>query len=132
MINWLCTRALRDVLPTSAAFPGLEACNLPAFVRRCNAEAPPLFKIALWASVAMWLASPIWTIYVPLPAVLLPRAWNDRHLRKMAGSRVYILRQVVLMLKQTGGACWGADPGVRKAAGMLPYPPDPGTWKGMP
>jgi hypothetical protein len=131
VINWLCYRALRDVLPGSATIPGLDACDLRGFVKRCNGEAPPLFKIALLASVFVWLAAPVWTIFVPLPAVLLPRSWNDKHLRSMAYSRVYILRQVVLMLKQTGGACWGADPAVRKAAGMKPYPPDPGTWKGM-
>ena len=88
-----------------------------------------VFRISFYLSAWVLVISPMITVYVPLPAFLLPKSLLDSHVMKMSRSRLYGIRQALLMVKTVAGMCWGADPHVRKALGLNPYGQDPGTWR---
>jgi hypothetical protein len=64
---------------------------------------------------------------LPVPAFLLSKKKLDRHARKLAVSRFYLVRQLIFLVKMMAGFCWGADPQVRRAFNLAALPPDPGT-----
>ena len=82
-------------------------------------------------AVLIWLVSPLFTVFVPLPAVWLPARLRHAHTDRLTSTSFYLVRQISLVLKQVAGMAWGQDPEVRAAYGMKPYPEDPGTWRGM-
>lgn len=126
---WLVRFALDAMMPTTDALPGCAELGLDAFVTRFLSEASWLMWLgAVGASLAFMLL-PIATIYVPLPAVLLPRSALDRHAQRMASHPLYLLRQAAFMVRMVAGLHWGAQPAARAKLGMEPYGPDPGTWR---
>ncbi|MBC7173124.1 MAG: hypothetical protein H5U40_11875, partial [Polyangiaceae bacterium] len=56
-----------------------------------------------------------------------PRGLRDRHALRIAGTRVYLVRQAVFLLKMFAGLCWGQHPSVRRAMHLSPYAADPGS-----
>jgi hypothetical protein len=74
-------------------------------------------------------ATPIFTVYWPLPAFLLPAKLADRHASKISGTRVYLVRQLIFLLKIPAGLAWGAHPDVRRSFALPPLAADPGTWR---
>lgn len=125
----LCAWCLAATFPSSARLPGLDRVDPLPFLRQLQREAPPAIRWALHASVLVFLLTPVLTIGVPLPAKLLSADQVDRHALALAGHRVYLLRQVMVMIKTVGGLCWGADASIRAPLGLPPYLPDPGTWR---
>jgi len=91
--------------------------------------APHGFKIGLYGAVLLFLFGPVLTVWWPVPAFLLPRATLDRHADGMAGHRIYLVRQAMLLLKTVGGLIWGIQPEVRAALQIKAVPEDPGTWR---
>ncbi len=87
-------------------------------------------RLGLYAATLLFVLLPIWTVYTPLPSLLLSPSRLDRHANQLASSRIYLLRQLMLLLKTVGGLLWGADPEVRQALGLSPLGPDPGTCRG--
>lgn len=120
---------LQTTFPPFGDLPGLQRPATLIFLRKLFADSPPLIRIALLASTAVFILSPVITVFVPLPAFLLPRPLLDRHAHKLATHPVYILRGVMLMIKTIGGLQWGADVEVRAKLAMQPYPPDPDTFR---
>ena len=122
-------RILRATLPGTDRVPGLSEATCRAFLARVRREAPGLTALGLYASAMAVLLTPPLTIGRWRTADHLGDLDLDRHLTALARHPAYVLRQTVLMLKMTAGLAWGADPAVRRALGMAPYPPDPGTWR---
>ncbi len=123
LIAWVLARTF----PSSGQLEGLDRRDTRPFLRALLAEAPATLRWALHGSILLFVISPLLTVFVPLPAPLLPRLWVDRHALRMASHPSYLLRQAMLMIKTIGGLVWGADAGVRLSLGLPAYPPDPGT-----
>lgn len=93
------------------------------------ADAPGTVWWGLVASAVVYQLGPAWTLGLPVPAVWLGPRLGDRHAAKCASTRLYPLRQAVFLLKTFGGACWGADPTVRRLLGQAPLPAEPDAWR---
>ena len=128
-MSLLLTFCLGAVLPPADGLPGVKDCNVRDFLKRLRREAPLLFRLSLYGSALVLVLCPLFTIFVPLPAFLLPRSLLEAHVTKMSASRFYGLRQALLMVKTVAGMCWGADANVRTLIGLRPYGEDPGTWR---
>ena len=129
------TRVLQAILPPSLptpkspALPGVDTKLCHDFLTRYRAGAPFLPRFALHLSVAVFLLSPPLTRTGLRPALSLSPDRLQLHCERLAGHRIYLLRQLTLMLKTMAGLVWGADPEVRTALHLAPYPPDPTTWR---
>lgn len=119
----LLISAIRSTFPGNDQFPAVDPAPLVAQMWR---ESPPLMRLAMAGSALAFHLSPLLTVYVPLPAFLLPAGLRDRHANALASHPLYLLRQSMLMVKTVGGLAWGADPTIRRRLAMQPYPPDPG------
>lgn len=126
---WFVRFACKALFPATDGLEGLEDAHLDRFLRRFLKESNSLMILGLWASSFVFIWSPLLTIFVPLPAFLLPRTLLDKHAYKMAAHPVYPLRSLGMTLKMTAGMAWAAQPGVRKALGRPPLPDDPATFK---
>jgi hypothetical protein len=126
---FLLSSAIAAILPGSARLPGAAELGLAAFVTKFLRETTWLMWLAAVGSAAAFMLTPILTVWVPRPAFLLPARLLDRHVAAMADHRVYPVRQAAFLLKMIGGLHWAAHPEVRSRLGLLPYPPDPGTWR---
>ncbi|MDP6410010.1 MAG: hypothetical protein QGI46_11585 [Planctomycetota bacterium] len=118
-------------LPAGATTPGIDPDRCAELIERLRCEAPLLIRFSLHASVAVFLLSPLVTVGRPCPASWLSAENLDRHTARMARHPSYLLRQAMLMIKTVAGLCWGADPAVRRALGMEPYPAETGEWRRM-
>ena len=76
-----------------------------------------------------FVLSPIVTVYVPLPSMLLPGTLRDRHADRICTTQLYYLRQAVFLLKMYACMCWGQDDAIRARLHVAPYPVDPGTYR---
>jgi hypothetical protein len=132
MMGWLTLKALDAVIPGNEKVPGIAASTRgPIVVAELRRDAPFEMRMVLNLAVLIWLVSPLFTVFVPLPAVWLPARLRHAHTDRLTSTSFYLVRQISLVLKQVAGMAWGQDPEVRAAYGMKPYPEDPGTWRGM-
>jgi len=120
---------MRALYPRTEHLPGIEDTDLSGFLVRYQRESTFLMWLGLMAGTFVFIASPLLTIYIPLPSFLLSERQLDRHASRVAGSSIYLLRQAIFLIKLAAGLCWGADPSVRKRFAMEPYAADPGTWR---
>jgi hypothetical protein len=126
---FLLRSAIAAIFPRSGDIPGAAELGLAAFVTRFLRETTWLMWLAAAGSAVAFACAPLLTIWVPLPAFLLPARLLDRHAAAMAEHRIYPVRQAAFLLKMIGGLHWAAQPEVRTRFGLAPYPPDPGTWR---
>ena len=115
--------------PGSEYFPGIADTNLDAFLTKFRRDAAPLFLLGMYAGLALFIMTPLLTVYIPLPSFLLPRSLLDRHADRVSSYPIYALRSLVTVLKLVAGLCWGADPAVRARLGLPALPPDPQEWR---
>ena len=121
--------SMRTLFPAHAGMPGVEQCDLRGFLDRFWREAAPMMKLGLVLSTILYNLSPLFTVYIPLPLVLLPRGLRVKHADRAATSGIYLLRSATLLLKMVAGIAWGENAQVRRKFNMDPLPPDPGTWR---
>lgn len=117
------------VFPSTPQLPGLDAIDCQPLLRNLSAQAPFTIRATMHLSVLLFCLTPILTLGIPLPAFLLSKAQVDRHAQKLSMSSIYLLRQIMLMIKTIGGLIWGAAPEVRQKFGMVPYPGDTSGWR---
>ena len=86
-------------------------------------------RVGLTLSSIVFIVSPLITLGIPLPVFFLSRSLKEKHANKLASHPIYLIRQTVLLLRLVAGLC-GEHPAVRKAMGMAPLGPDPGTFRG--
>ena len=122
-------RVISAILPATPNVPGINPERCVEFLARYRREAPSLPRLALNISVLVFLISPPLTGTGMRPALSLSPARLERHCQGLGRHRNYHLRQATLMLKTAAGLVWGADPTVREALGLDPYPEDPAVWK---
>ena len=126
---WLIHHAMSDIMPPQGDMPGVAQTGLHEFLARLYRETTFLTWIGLVAGAVVFALTPVLTVYVPLPSFLLPASLRDKHADRICGSRIYLLRQAVFLLKMYACMCWGQHPEVRKKLHVHPYPEDPGTFR---
>jgi hypothetical protein len=126
---WLLRSAIVMTYPRTAALPGIEDCGLDEHLAKFKRETPRLVWLGTIAGAVLFHLTPLLTVYVPLPAFLLPAKLKDRHASRITGTRIYLLRQAIFLVKFCAGLCWGADPEVRKRLALPPLGKDPDTWR---
>lgn len=117
------------MMPRSDALPGIEDTDVDGFLRRMRREADWLYWLGLVIGAVVFVVTPIITVWVPLPAFFLPRKLLERHADRIVGSRIYMFRNAVFLVRLSAGMCWGADTAVRARFALAPYGPDPGTFR---
>lgn len=124
MIEWRVTlhaseRAVWETLLPSGdpVFPGLLETDFETFYDDFHASAPLSLRLALRGALwsAVWLAPCLIGRLPPLRRLALDE--RETALAALGGSRVYLLRQTVLMLKLTASLAYGGDRRVRAAIG---------------
>ena len=125
---WLVRSAIVALFPRTD-LPGAADCGLDAFLVKYRRESTLLLWLGAIAGALVFHLTPVLTVYVPLPAFLLPRALLEKHAQRITTTRFYLLRQAVFLVKLVGGLCWGAHPEVRRRFMLQPLKPDPGTWR---
>lgn len=125
---WLVRSAIVMLFPRTE-LPGAEDCDLQNFLVRFKRDTPFLVWLGTVAGAVLFHLTPLFTVFVPLPAFWLPKSLAARHADRIATTNFYVVRQAVLLVKMCGALCWGADPNVRKAFALPPLGVDPGTWR---
>ncbi|MFZ5441011.1 MAG: hypothetical protein ACOZQL_13470 [Myxococcota bacterium] len=125
---WLLRSAIVILYPRTS-LPGAVDCDLDGHLRKFRDESPFLIWLGTVTGALVFHLTPLFTVYLPLPAFLLPAKLADRHAEKITSTDVYLVRQAVFLVKLCAGLVWGADPEVRKRFAMPPLEKDPGTWR---
>ena len=128
-MNWLVRSALAILFPPTGDLPGVDNGGLDAFVAQFRRETPWLLWLGVLMGALVFHLTPVLTVHLPLPAFLLSPALADKHADRIAGSRWYLIRQAIFILKLPGGMAWGADPAVRERFALAPMERDPGSWR---
>lgn len=126
---WLLRSAIVMTYPRTEQLPGAEDCALDEHLARFKRESVALIWLGTIAGAVLFHLTPFMTVYLPLPAFLLPARLQARHAERIYGTRLYLLRQALFLVKLCAGLCWGADAEVRRRFALAPLPPDPGTWR---
>jgi hypothetical protein len=121
--------ALVALYPRTPELPGIADTDVDGFLRTFRSEATFLVWIGVLAGAFLFHATPLFTVFVPLPAFALPAGLRDKHADRLSQSSLYLVRQAVFLLKLPGGLCWGAHPSVRAKFALPALAPDPGTWR---
>lgn len=129
VIHWLITHAMKALYPRTEGLPGIEDTDVSGFLVRYQRDSTALMWLGLLAGTAMFVWSPLVTVFLPVPSFLLPRSLLDAHAQRVTSSSIYLLRQAIFLVKLAAGLCWGAHPEVRARFAMAPYPDDPGSWR---
>lgn len=128
-MRWLIKRASMALYPRTDTLPGVADTAIDAELARLRREGPAILWLSLVAGAWIFTLSPLFTLGVPLPSVLLPRRLLDRHAHRIATTRLYFVRQAMLGLKVAASLAWGKDPAVRRALGIAPYGEDPEVYR---
>lgn len=127
MVEHVIAWVLAVVLPSAHGLPGLDTLDARPSLRHILSRAPLAFRLGVYGATLVFLCTPVLTLGWPLPAFLLSGRQRDAHADRLAGHRLYLLRQSMLMLKTVAGLVWGGRDEVRSALGLPPQPADPGT-----
>ena len=130
-MSWFTRFAIEAIFPPTDTLPGVADTDIAPFLSQVRRQSPALMRVGLSLATFVFMISPLFTVYLPVPAFVLRGRLLERHTAKLLNSRSYLIRQVVYLLKMVGGLCWGEHAEVRKRFGRDPLPPDPQTWQGM-
>jgi hypothetical protein len=126
-VNELVRFALVAYFPRVDDLPGLAELGVEDSIVALRRESTLLFWTGIVAAAVYFQISPILTVRRPWPAVFLTEDQLDAHAHALATQPVYLLRQIIVLLKLTGGIFWGQSPQIRAYLSLPAYPPDPGT-----
>jgi hypothetical protein len=126
-VNDLVRFALVAFFPREGDLPGLAELGVDEHVAGLRRDATPLFWIGVVGAALFFQLSPILTVRRPWPAVFLSEEQLDAHAHRLATHPVYLIRQVVMLLKLIGGFFWGQSKEIRATLALPPYGDDPGT-----
>jgi hypothetical protein len=105
----------RELLET--LLPGLYEAGFERFYEDFQKKAPPQMLLGFRAAllVGVWI-SPLLIFRLP-PFTRLTQEDRLRALEALGKSDIYLLRQIMLLLKAVACFCYGANPAVRKDMG---------------
>ncbi len=128
-MRWLVKQALVPFFPESDGLPGIAALDLDGFLDRYQREAAPLMRLGVLLGAVVFTVTPLFTVYRPVPSFWLSADTLDRHADRISSHPIYLVRQVVFLLKMVGGLCWGQHAATREKLALEPYPADPPKWR---
>lgn len=128
-VIWLIKFAMRTTMPRTDKLPGIADTELDAFLRKMQKEADGMFWLGLVVGAIVFMLSPLVTVWLPVPALFLPKSLLARHSERILAHRIYPLRQAVFLVRLSAGMCWGADANVRARFELPAYIADPGTFR---
>ena len=128
-MRWLIRSAMRTMYPAVGRFKCITDTELDAMLTRFFKEAPFMLTGGLRAAVLAYHLLPIFTIFVPLPAFMLPAKLRTKHADRLARHPVYLFRSLAIPIKMVAGLAWAADSDNRRVLGLPPLDEDPGTWR---
>jgi hypothetical protein len=126
-VNELVRFAMVAFFPRVDDLPGLAELGVEEKIARLRRETTLLFWTGICAATLFFHLSPILTVHRPLPASLLSEEELDAHAFKLGTHPVYLVRQIVMLLKLMAGVFWGESPEIRAFLHLAPYAADPGT-----
>jgi hypothetical protein len=126
-VNDLIRFAMVAFYPRVGDLPGLAELGVDEKIARLRRESTLLFWTGLVAAAVFFHLSPILTVRRPWPAVFLTEDELDEHAHKLATYPVYLVRQLVVLLKLMAGVFWGESPELRAFLHLPAYGADPGT-----
>lgn len=128
-MRWLVRSTILTLYPRTDALPGIADCDLDGFLPRFQQETTGLMWLGVVAGAVLFQLTPLFTVYVPLPAMWLPRHLADRHAERITTTNAYFVRQAIFLVKMVAGLCWGSHPSVRARFALPALEADPGTWR---
>jgi hypothetical protein len=99
--------------------------EVDAFLR----ESAWLLRLGVLSGCVLFALSPVLTVGRPVPSFWLSPERLDAHARQVSQSPIYTVRSSIFLIKMIAASFWGRHEGPRRALGLEPYPPDPGTWR---
>ncbi len=126
-MNELVRFALVAFYPREGDLPGLAELGVDEKIEKLRRESTGLFWFGLVAAAVFFQLSPIVTVYRPWPAVFLTDEQLDQHAHRLATFPVYLIRQLLVLLKLIAGMFWGESKEVRAFLDLPAYEADPGT-----
>lgn len=126
-MNELVRFALAAFFPRVEDLPGVAELELDAQISQLRRESTLLFWTGLVAASVFFQLSPVLTVRRPWPAYFLTEEQLDAHANGIASYPLYLVRQIIVLLKLVGGLFWGQSREVRAFIALPPYEPDPGT-----
>lgn len=126
-MNELVRFALVAFFPRVDDLPGLDELGVDEKIEGLRRESTWLFWLGVVGAAFFFQIAPVITIYRPWPAVFLDPDELDQHAYKLGTHRVYLIRQMAVLLKLVAGLFWGESPEIRAFIQLPPYAADPGT-----
>lgn len=126
-MNELVRFAMVAFFPRVDDLPGLADLDVDDKVAALRRDSTHLFWFGVVSAAVFFQLSPILTVRRPWPAVFLTPDELDAHAHRIASHPVYLIRQIVVLLKLTAGLFWGQSPQIRAFLSLPAYGPDPGT-----
>ena len=126
-VNELVRFAMVAYFPRVDDVPGLAELGVDAKIADLRRESTLLLWTGVVAAAVFFQLAPILTVRRPWPAALLTPEELDQHAHRLASHPAYLIRQIITLLKLTGGILWGQSPEVRAMLALPPYEADPGT-----
>lgn len=125
----LIRSAMCDLMPATEHLPGIADTGVTAFLHDVKRESGQMYWLGLVLGAWVYALTPFMTVFVPLPAFVLPSSLRDKHAQRIVATRFYLVRQAVFLVRLSAGLCWGRDPRVRERLGLSAYAADPGTYR---
>jgi hypothetical protein len=126
-VNELVRFAMVAFYPREGDLPGLADLGIDDQVAALRRDATWLFWLGIVGAAVFFQLSPILTVRRPWPAVFLTPEQLDTHAHRIATHPVYLVRQIIMLLKLMAGVFWGQSPEVRAYLHLPAYGADPGT-----
>lgn len=116
-------------MPAHDGIPGANDTKIDAFLDEFGANAHPIIRLGFYASVFIFIFSPLFTVKLPVPIFILSKAKRDLHIKRYSESPNMIFSQLWMLQKMIVGLCWGMDESVRAYYNYEPLLGDPGTFQ---
>ena len=126
-VNEIVRFAMVAYFPRVDDVPGLAELGVEAKIVDLRRESTLLLWTGVVAAAVFFQLAPILTVRRPWPAALLTPEELDLHAHRLASHPAYLIRQIITLLKLTGGILWGQSPEVRAMLTLPAYEADPGT-----
>ena len=126
-MNELVRFAMVAFFPRVGDLPGLANLGVDEKIAALRRESTRLFWTGIVAAAFFFQISPILTVRRPWPAAFLTEDQLDAHAHALATHPVYLIRQIIVLLKLMGGVFWGQSPEIRAFLSLPAYGEDPGT-----
>lgn len=126
-VNELVRFAMVAFFPRVDDLPGLAELDADAKIAELRRESPLLLWTGIVAAAVVFQLTPILTLRRPWLSYFLTPAELDTHAHRLSGHSLYLLRQLIVLLKLTGGLLWGQSKEIRALLDLPAYPADPGT-----